>query len=372
MSKVRSPRRALESLKPYSGEIPEGKLILSANESPFNLPASVRAQLQAGIDNFAFNRYPDPLGRRLRQQIADFNGVSSDCVLIGNGGDELLLDILLAWGGNDSGIENKKRTIMQFSPTFSMYRIYADLLETRMLDLPRNPEDFSIEVDQAVDCLQNNQVDVCVIDNPGNPTGQLISEEDLCKIIEASDALVVVDEAYFEFSGQSMVSYLEKYSNMVILRTFSKAYSLAGLRLGYVLACPKVIDMLARVRMPYSVNSFTQWTGQLVMDSLTEFDQGISDIVNERELLFEALKDMAGKNTGMKVWPSRANYLLFRADKAHEIWQRLLDVHDIYIRNFSSAPGLKNCLRVTVGSSQENMRFVTALRESIVKGAADD
>jgi len=361
---LNSPRRALEQLQPYSGEMPEGKLMLAANESPYNLPESVLRQLKDGIEDFDFNRYPDPLGQKLRKQIADANGVDADCVLIGNGGDELLLDIMLAWGGSDSsGPNNERRTMMQFTPTFSMYRIYAEALETRILSVPRNPDTLQIDVEQAVQCLQDNQVNLCFIDNPNNPTGQMTYEEDLCRIIEASDALVVVDEAYFEFSGQTMLKYLDKYPNMVILRTFSKAYSLAGLRLGYVLAQPEIIDMLARVRMPYSVNAFTQWAGSLVMDNVTEFDQAIADIIKEREWLYEVLQDMPN----VEVWSSQANYLLFRLNKAKEVWQRLLDAHDIYIRDFSSASGLKNCLRVTVGTSKQNIAFTTALRESIAQ-----
>ncbi|MCL2403204.1 MAG: aminotransferase class I/II-fold pyridoxal phosphate-dependent enzyme [Coriobacteriia bacterium] len=380
--RVCSPRQALEKLKPYSGEMPENKLILAANESPFNVPASIRTQLQAGIEDFAFNRYPDPLGQKLRNQIANFNSIDSDCVLLGNGGDELLLDIMLAWGGNDHGKGRKdavqrdgisssdssrRRKVLQFTPTFSMYRIYAEVLEAEVINLPRDPESYAIDTEAAVDLLQNQHIDLCFLDNPSNPTGQLMPEPDVCRIIEASNALVVVDEAYFEFSGQSMLRYLDKYPNMVILRTFSKAYSLAGMRLGYVLAQPEVIDMLARVRMPYSVNSFTQWTGQLVMDNLAEFDQGIADIIKERKWLYKVLQDMADSNKGMKVWPSQANYLLFRVDRAQELWQRLYDIHDIYVRNFASAPGLENCLRVTVGSSQENIKFTTALRESIAR-----
>jgi len=355
---VRNPRRVLEQLKPYSGEMPADKLILAANESPYNLPESVCAQLAQGIDDFAFNRYPDPLGQKLRKQIADYNGVDADCVLIGNGGDELLLDIMLAWGGTDHGAT---RTMMQFIPTFSMYRIYAEALETRILSAMRDPKTFEIDTSLAVQCLQNNQVDICLIDNPNNPSGNLMPEEELLKILDASDALTVIDEAYVEFSGQSMLKYLNDYPNMVILRTFSKAYSLAGLRLGYVLAHPQVIDMLARVRMPYSVNAFTQWAGQLVMDNRTEFDQTIKALVEDREWLYKALQDMPG----VEVWPSQANYLLFRTDKAKEVWQRLFDVHDIYIRDFSAALGLENCLRVTVGNNEENIRFITALRESI-------
>jgi len=346
-------RKALEQLKPYSGEMPESKLILAANESSYNLPKALREEIAAGVVDFPYNRYPDPLGQSLRKKIAEAQAVPVESVLIGNGGDELLLDIVLAWGGAG-------RTMLQFTPTFSMYRIYAEMLETEVISIPRNADDYAIGQD-GVKRLAEGDIDLCFLDNPNNPSGQLLSQEEMCTLIEASNALCVVDEAYFEFSGQSMLSYLENYPNMVILRTFSKAYSLAGLRLGYVLAHPEVIDMLARVRMPYSVNAFSQCAGELVVGNLAEFDQPISDIIRERSWLFDALQD----TPNLKVWPSKANYLLFRLEGAGAIWQRLLDKHDIYIRDFSSASGLEECLRVTVGTREENQRFVAALRESI-------
>jgi histidinol-phosphate aminotransferase len=343
--------------------MPGGKLLLAAHESPFNVPAKLQAEIQKSISEFDFNRYPDPLSKKLRRQIAFRNGLEPECVLVGNGGDELLLDLLLAWGGNDSAQDGRKRSIMQFSPTFSMYKVYAELLETRILDLPRDPNDFSIDVDLAISCLQNNQVDLCILDNPGNPTGSFMDEADICRIVEASDSLIVVDEAYFEFSGQSMLPYLKNCPNLVILRTFSKAYSLAGLRLGYVLANPEVVDMLARVRMPYSVNAFTQGVGELVMDNVAKFDQSIAEITAQRTWLFEQLQTFAG----LKVWPSQANFLLFRVDNAELVWQKLRDDHDIYIRYFANSPGLENCLRVTVGSRHDNIRFITALREVMAR-----
>jgi len=365
MQGLRSPRQALTDLKPYSGTMPANKLILAANESPFSLPKTVRDELQEAIVDFPFNRYPDPLARDLRKKVAAANKVSADCVLLGNGGDELLLDIMLAWGGQSSGSSgksgDKKRKMLQFTPTFSMYQIYAHTLETDVVSLPRCTDTYMIDVAAAKARLQQGDIDICFLDNPNNPSGTLTGETELLELVKASDTLFVVDEAYFEFCGQSMLAHLADLPNMVILRTFSKAYSLAGLRLGYVLASPQVIEVLTRVRMPYSLNAFTQLAGELVMDARGEFDQTIADIVAQREWLYEALWD----TPGVEVWPSQANYVLFRTARAAEVWQRLLDVHDICIRDFSNAPGLTDCLRVTVGSSEQNVRFETALRESV-------
>jgi len=351
---VCSPRAPLANLKPYSGSFPAGKTIMAANESPYNLSEGLRDKIARAVRGFDFNRYPDPLATDLRAQIADNYQLKPEQVLLGNGGDELLLDMMIAWGG-------KGRSILQFMPTFTMYGIYAQTFETAVISLLRDPQTYAIDIDLALETLRAQQPSICLLCNPNNPSGQVTPVADICRLIEASDALFVVDEAYAEFSGTSMLPYLDRYPNLVILRTFSKAYSLAGLRLGYLMASPAIIEMIARVRMPYSVNSFSQMVGSLLLDNKEEFDQACADIMRERDWLYDVLQDMAG----VKVWPSSANYLLFQVEKAAEVWERLLYVHDICIRHFKDAPGLDNCLRVTVGTSQENIAFTAALRESI-------
>lgn len=358
-----NPRTALEGLVPYSGEMPAGKLVLAANESPFNLPEAVTGQLKDGIDTFAFNRYPDPLAQTLRAKIAAHNGVDPENILIGNGGDELLLDIMLAWGGTDAtGQSKRRRTMLQFTPTFSMYSIYAQALETNIISIARDPKTYNVYTAKALHELEDGQIDLCFVDNPSNPSGQMMPKEDIHDLLDASDALVVVDEAYYEFSGETMLRYLDKHPNMIILRTFSKAYSLAGLRLGYVIAHPRVINMLARVRMPYSVNAFTQWVGNLVMDNLDQFNAPVAEIIQQREQLTARLRDVPG----VKAWSSQANYILFRVNNASCIFEQLLDSHDIYIRYFKDGPGLENCLRVTVGTQEQNDRFIKALHAAVL------
>jgi len=356
MAGLRSPRAALADLTPYRGEMPAGKLILAANESPFNLPVVLREKLQARSADFPFNRYPDPLAQKLRAKLAAAQGVATDCILLGNGGDELLLDIMLAWGGTG-------RTMLQFTPTFSMYEIYAQTLGTEVVSLPRDPDTYGIDIEAATERLQAGDIDLCFLDNPNNPSGNLTDTASLLTLIAASDCLFVVDEAYFEFSGQSMRAYLDQLPNLVILRTFSKAYSLAGLRLGYVLASPQVIEQLSRVRMPYSVNAFTQFVAELVVDMPEEFDRNIATIIEQRDSLYAQMSAFAG----VEVWQSAANFLLFRLPRAAAVWQCLLDDYDIYVRNFSQAAGLENCLRVTVGDAQQNARFMTALSAAIAR-----
>jgi len=297
------------------------------------------------------------LATSLREKLASQVGVAPENILLGNGGDELLLDLLLAWGGPG-------RSVLIFPPTFSMYGIYAHTLETQVVKIPRDSGSFALDVDAAAARLSQGDVDLCFVDTPNNPSGTLTREEDIVRLLEASDALIFVDEAYFEFSGVTVLPLLERFDNLVILRTFSKAFSLAGLRLGYALARPEVIATLTKVRMPYSVNAFSQWAGELVVEERSAFEPALRLIRSERERLYSALDALGG----VQVWPSQANYLLFRVAEAHEVWRRLLDDDGIYVRDFSSAPGLTDCLRVTVGSPEQNGRFLQALADRMGSG----
>ena len=351
---VRPPRAAIADLRAYDGAVPPSDLVLAANESPFTLPEPLLEQLQSGVRDFAYRRYPDPLATTLREKLAAQSGVAPENVLVGNGGDELLLDLLLAWGGPGRGL-------LIFPPTFSMYALYARLLETRVTELPRDPETFAIDIGGAARLLSGGDVDLCFVDTPNNPSGALTAGEALVRLLQASDALIIVDEAYFEFSGVTAAPLLERFDNLAILRTFSKAYSLAGLRLGYLLACPEVIATLTRVRMPYSVNAFSQWVGELVTGQRAAFEPALETLRGERERLYQELDALEG----VRVWPSRANYLLFRVTGAHALWQRLLDEDGVLLRDFSASPGTPDCLRVTVGAPEQNTRFLQALRDKL-------
>ncbi|MCL2324106.1 MAG: histidinol dehydrogenase, partial [Actinomycetia bacterium] len=352
---ARSPRPAVDALRPYEADVArEACLVMSANESPFTLPEPLLARLEATVRDFAYRRYPDPLASTLREKLARQYGIAPDSVLVGNGADELLLDLMLAWGGPG-------RRVLLFPPTFSMYGIYARTLETTVSEIDRDPETFAPDIDAAVGLLAQGDVDLCIIDTPNNPSGALTAQADLIRLLEASDALIVVDEAYCEFCGETALPLLERYPNLVILRTFSKAFSLAGLRLGFALAAPEVTATLAKVRMPYSVNAFSQWAGELATDERAAFEPGLEQLRSERERLYAALAALPG----VRVWPSAANYLLLRVEGAGEVAQRLLDDHGVLVRDFSAGRGTRDCLRVTVGTPQDNDRFLDALAQTM-------
>ena len=241
MKQVRQSAPALQGMIPYDPKYMKADVLISANESPLDVPPEVKDAVLARIGKLAFNRYPDPLANRLRKAIATHWGVQVQNVLCGNGGDELLYDIMVAWGGPG-------RKMLNFPPTFSVYETNAELTGTEVVNCPRVGDDFHIDVDKAVERLSAGDIDVVVLTSPNNPTGMTTGVDDIRRILDASDALVLVDEAYGEFAEGGCLELLPEYENLIILHTFSKAYRCAGVRLGYYLANPTVINEFKKVR----------------------------------------------------------------------------------------------------------------------------
>jgi histidinol-phosphate aminotransferase len=359
MEPMRPSRPELEDLIAYDAKDVRAEVVLASNENPNNLPADVLAKLSSRLGDFKFNRYPDPTANELRKLIAEANGLDVENVLVGNGGDEIIFNLLVAWGGPG-------RKILDMPPTFSMYGIDAQVTGTEVVKVPRRA-DFTIDEAAVLARVAEGDIDIVVVANPNNPTGGLANESFLIELLKSTDAIVMVDEAYFEFSRHTMRPHMTRYPNLVLLRTFSKAFSMAGLRVGYLLAQPEVVQEFMKVRQPYSVDSFSQWVAQTVFRERMVFEQGIRDIVRGRELMLTELKAMEG----VEVFPSEANFVLFRVEHAAALWRDLLHNHSVLIRDFSRARGLEDCLRVTVGTDEENRRFLDAVKDCLSHRAAN-
>ena len=351
---VRASAPNLAGVVPYDPKYIPAEVMISANENPDDVDQEVRREIEHEIRKVHLNRYPDPLANGLRDLIAEANGLDRDNVIVGNGGDELLFNIALAYGGPG-------RTMLNIPPTFSVYAYNAMLTRTNVVDIPRLP-DFSIDEDAVVQRVAQGDIDYLTITSPNNPTGDLASEEFVRRVLDASDTLVMVDEAYFEFSRRTARPLLNEYDNLVILRTFSKAFSLAGVRLGYLLGSEGVINEFKKVRQPYSVDAVSQAIGQVVYKNRARFEKSIDRIIEEREKLVEGISAIGG----IEVWPSDSNYVLVRLADAGEVWQKLLDA-GVLVRDFSKSQYLENCLRISVGSPEENDKLLLELGR-IVKG----
>lgn len=354
-----SMRPSAAALEPYDPAFSPVRINLSANENTYGMPAQVREKVDAALSQVATNRYPLPLADNLRAELAAWHGVSPDRLIVGNGGDELLFNLFLVFGGHG-------RTIVTCPPTFSVYRMYAELVETKVEEVPRDEDDFAPNVDRLVEAARD--ASLVVVTSPNNPTGDLFPTEAVRRLCKACRGVVLLDEAYIEFAaaGSSAEPLLAEFDNLVVLHTLSKAFCLAGGRIGYVLGDAAVVSALAAVRQPYSVNSFSQAAALAVVRERDAFMPTIAQIKSERTRLYEGLQGLSP--LGVEVWPSQANYLLVRVPGAHEVRERLRDEFSIIVRDFSGTRGLKDCLRITVGTPQENNVVLDALAALLGRG----
>lgn len=353
MKTVRKAAPQLEEIVPYDPKYIPAKIMNSANENPRDVEEAIKREIINEVRKVSLNRYPDPLGNELRDMIAEANGLDRNQVLLGNGGDELLFNIALAYGG-------PSRKFLNMPPTFSVYVNNAQLTNTEVVNVPLRP-DFSIDEEAVLSRVSEGDIDYIIVTSPNNPTGLLASDDFVLKLLDATDALVMVDEAYFEFSRSTLRPYLAMHKNLVLLRTFSKAFSLAGVRLGYLLGNESVIREFMKVRQPYSVDAISQAVGRVVFSNRAKFEPSINEIIEERGRMLEKLATIAG----VTVCPSESNYILFRVKNAGEVWNKLFD-RGILIRDFSHAQYLEDCLRVSIGTPEENDAFLDALREIVM------
>ena len=354
MSSLRPANPLLDGLEPYDPKYLPAQAMLSANENHADVPQEVRACMREAIDELALNRYPDPLANDLRDALAADYGLNRENVLVGNGGDELLFDLVLAWGGQG-------RTMLNLPPTFSVYAANARLTGTQVVDINRL-DDFAIDEEAVLARVGQGDIDLVVVCSPNNPTGNLVPPEFVERLLNATDALVLLDEAYGEFAGSSTLPLLQRHDNLAILHTFSKAYSLAAVRLGFLLASPQVVTELCKVRQPYSVDAVSQAMALQVCRNRAAFQPGIEAIIAERARAFEALDALPA----VQVWPSEANYLLFRVPEqvAASLWQECYDA-GVLVRDFSTGALTRNCFRVTIGAPHENDLFLDVLGRAL-------
>lgn len=342
-------RREIISLRPYEAQVIEGNVKMDANENPFPWPEGMREELFS--QKFEFNRYPDGMAEELRKAIARYNGVKPEQVLVGNGSDELIQIILNTFGG-------RGRAVMIHPPTFSMYAAAALITGTALVEVPLI-EGVRLDLENILcQCSANPEIKVIIVCNPNNPTGALFPEEDILRLVKATNALVVVDEAYAEFSGVTLLEKINSYPNMLVLRTFSKAFGMAALRLGYVMARKELIGYLNRVRQPFNVNSFSQKAGVIALKYVDEYKKQIETIKKEIQMLYNELNSFPE----IKVLPTKANFLLFQPEDPDK-WAEELSRLRFTVRNLGELPGLGRCLRMSSGTPEENRRFLEAVKK---------
>ena len=326
---------------------------LDAMENPYPWPSSLSDTWLQALKNAEINRYPDPGSRELKRALKQaFNLPEQYDVLLGNGSDELIQMLAMVLAG-------PSRVVMSLEPGFVMYRMIALMVGMEYVGVPLK-DDFSVDVDACLEAIEIHNPAVIFLAYPNNPTGNLFSEDAIKSIIEASQGLVVVDEAYYAFAGTSLVSWLGQYSNLLVMRTVSKM-GLAGLRLGYLIGDCQWLEQIDKMRLPYNVGVLTQLTATIALQHIDAFDQQTRQICEDRQKLYDAISVI----DGLEAYPSHANFVLFRLKqaKSREVFEGLKS-RGVLIKNLGDNPGaLHNCLRVTVGTKEENQKFLDALKQ---------
>jgi histidinol-phosphate aminotransferase len=346
-------RKEVRRLKGYRLSAVPHRIKLNQNESPWDLPSPLKDKIIGRLRGAAWNRYPSPFCDPLRSKIAEREGWVPEGVVVSGGSNILIqaLTIAAAVGGK----------ILTVSPSFSLYEIEGALLGNRVVSVPLKGGDFSFPRDRFLARLKSLKPHIVFLANPNAPTGNLFGEKDLLAVVEKAPGLVVIDEAYYPFSGHTMAPHLKRYKNLVIVRTLSKAFSLGGVRLGYLLADPDVAAECLKAVLPFSVGVLTEAVGEAVLGEGAYVNGVVAEVIEGREMLYEGLRSLKG----LTVFPSAANYVLFQSPKAEKIFSSLVE-KGILIRNVSMK-GLPNALRVSVGTRDENRMFLEAMAEIVAR-----
>ena len=348
-------RKEVLAMAAYKVADAQGLIKLDAMENPYGWPEDIKKEWLEALKECPLNRYPDPEARDLAQTIRRSNQLSDQFdVLLGNGSDEIIQLLLMALPATAS--------VLAPAPGFVMYKQLSDCLGLNYLGIPLLADTFDLDLPAMLAAVKQHQPSVIFLAYPNNPTGNLFSETAILEIIKAAKGLVVIDEAYAPFANASFINALDQYENLLVMRTVSKL-GLAGLRLGYIIGNPAIIEQLNKIRLPYNINSLTQISADFALSNKTLFDQQTQKICAERAVVFKKLNEL----DGITAYPSAANFILFRAPKnrAHEIFLSIKE-QGVLIKNMSSQGGLlSDCLRVTIGKPEENLVFLAALRKSL-------
>ncbi|GAB4254523.1 MAG: histidinol-phosphate transaminase [Methylomicrobium sp.] len=344
-------RKEVLELSAYKVAESAGLIKLDAMENPYHWPESaVQAWLET-IKTAEINRYPDPSAHRLCATLKDYARIPNDFdLLLGNGSDEIILLLMMAL--------KPGATVLSPSPGFVMYKQLSRSLGLGYVDIPLVPGTFDLDLQAMLLAIEKHKPALIFLAYPNNPTGNLFDESAIRDIIQAAPGLVVIDEAYAPFTEASFIDSLGQYDNLLVMRTLSKL-GLAGLRLGYIVGAPAFIDELNKIRLPYNINTLTQITAEFALIRADVFDRQTQQIRRERSRILETLSSLPP----LEVYPSEANFILFRTptNTANTIYERLKS-QGILIKNLSpQGELLQDCLRVTIGTPEENDAFLNAL-----------
>jgi histidinol-phosphate aminotransferase len=350
------PRDEVALLAGYHSPQIDVDVRLNTNESPYPPPAAWTERLADAVSSIEWHRYPDRGATGLREAIAKLHGVAPDQVFAANGSNEVLQTLLLAYGGAG-------RVAAVWEPTYALHSHIARVAGTDVVVGERAP-DFSLDLDEVKRLFAEAEPQVAFLCSPNNPTGVVDSRADVVSVLSLTrerESLLVVDEAYGQFAPWSALALVDDDAPLVVTRTFSKTWSMAAARLGYLVGPRAVVAELDKIVLPYHLDAFKQIAGAVALEFVDEMEERVAHLVEERGRLVAALTDLP-----VDVWPSGANFVLFRPQgrEGDQVWRALLD-RSVLVRNCSSWPRLQGCLRVTIGTPGEDDAFLDALREIV-------
>lgn len=323
---------------------------LDQNESPYDIPAGLKQKIFDRVKKKAWNRYTTMLSDPLREALSSKLDIPVEHIVVGVGSDEMInIAMVMVLG--------QGKTVLYPVPTFPLYSINARNLEAEQIT-PRLGAGFSFPIDEILNTIRNKQVELIILTSPNNPTGNSMELSDMEEIVKAAKGLVLIDEAYHEFCGKTALSLQKKYKNCIILRTFSKALGIAGLRVGYCIADPSVVEYLHKVRLPFSLNLFSETAAVTLLEHDDLIKRNIAKINRNKAVL---IKDLQSMGT-LKIYPSDTNFFIADVGKNRPAITNELAQKDIVVRDFSGQPLLENCIRITVGSRENNEKLVRTMK----------
>lgn len=351
LNKIRPNVRALV---PYSLQHVEARVKLDMNENPLDTPEVIKSAVIDQLQHREWTRYPELVPQKLLAKLSQFAGWPEKGLLVGNGSNEILKTILMAVAGPGTRV-----TVVQ--PSFSVYQQLVMITGADYHPVLLTP---GLQFDVEGICREARGSDLTIVCVPNNPTGTQLSPEAVREILGSTSGLVIVDEAYYEFSGMTSFGLLREFSNLILLRTFSKAMAMAGLRIGYLLADPALTAEVAKAKLPYNLNFVSIAAAEAGLDHIELLQANVQRVIELRAALTARLKGIAG----VKAFPSGANFVLFRTPLPGPALFESLFAQSVLIRDVSKAPLLDRCLRVTVGNTEENEAFLTAVKKSLLQG----
>ncbi|SFJ13521.1 histidinol-phosphate aminotransferase [Terrisporobacter glycolicus] len=338
-------KQSVKELQPYVVNPIVCSVKLDANEGSKDLFKDLVKQLG---EEFYLNVYPDDSYIDLKKAICNYVGCKTSNICVGNGSSELL-DLCI------KTFVDREELILSLDPSFAMYCIYAKIFDTKYIGATSD-DDFVINTDKVINLIKEKDPKVTIICNPNNPTGSMIKKDDVIRIIKSTDNIVIVDEAYMEFGDESVVEEIENYKNLIVVKTLSKAFSMAGIRTGYLIACEELVNTVEKVRPPYNLNSISAFLATKALEEKDKMIAYVKGIKKEREKVYKSLLDM-----NIKVFPSGANFLFFHSN-IKNLEDKLIR-EDVLIRKFGGK--LDNHYRVTIGTVDENNEFIKAMKKFV-------